>query len=274
MERGSKINTNPILRSTNTKALAQASHSPTVSFSNTTPPNHPSPPNRTISPPWVPLRRYLIPFAPLSYTFLTYNQGVIYFVSPVAVLALQRWPYRRLLITVLGLALIVIGLISASFATCVSDLIVSQGVLYGIGGALLYNPFVFYLDEWFIARKGLAFGILWAGTGIGGMVVPVVMEWSLGKYGFRMTLRMWAVAVVSRIKVTTSPGSNGMVSPLAVRPNNPLDLSRQTTLASSPQGNAPPAKPSLLSHRDVLDPPTRKHYRRIRVLYAIDLLAQ
>ena len=85
---------------------------------------------------------------------------------------------------------------------------------------------------------------------------------------------MWAVAIVSRIKVTASPSSNGMALPLAVRPNDPLDLSRQSTLASSPQKNSPPTKPLLLSHRDILNPANRKNYRGIRVFYAIDLLAQ
>ena len=233
-----------------------------MSSSNTTPPTHPSPPSRTISPPLALRRRFLFPSGLYPHTILTYTQGVIYFVSPAAVLALQRWPYRRLLITVLGLGLIIIGLIAASFANRVSDLIITQGAIYGLGGALLYNPFVFYLDEWFIVRKGLAFGILWAGTGIGGMVVPVVLEWSLGKYGFRTTLRTWAVVVVSqtRSKMATTPRTNRVVLPLVVRPNYTLDLPRQAPPASPTQGNGSPAKPSLLSQRDILDSPGGKHY--------------
>ena len=269
-----KIHGNPVLRSTNARALAQAFHSPMVSSSNTTPPTYPSPLTRTISPPSVPLRRFLIPSAPFPYTFLTFTQGVIYFVSPFAFIVLQRWPYHRLLITVIGLALIIISLISASFANRVSDLIVTQGAIYGVGGALLYTPFVLHLDEWFIARKGLAYGILWAGTGVGGTVVPLIMDWSLGKYGFRTTLRIWAVAVVSQIRVTRSPCSNRAELPLAVHPDNPLDLSHQTPPASPVQGNAPPTKSSLLSQRDILDPSSGKHHRRIRIFYAIHLLAK
>ena len=156
----------------------------------------------------------------------------------------------------------IIGLIAASFANRVSDLIVTQGAIYGLGGALLYNPFVFYLDEWFIVRKGLAFGILWAGTGIAGMVVPVVLEWSLGKYGFRTTLRMWAVVVVSRTrsKMATTPRTNQLVLPLTVRPDYTLDLPRQTPSTSPTQGNGSPAKPSILSQRDILVSTGGKHY--------------
>ncbi|KAG7006620.1 hypothetical protein G7Y79_00013g033920 [Physcia stellaris] len=121
----------------------------------------------------------------------TTTTGLLYFLSPVAVIALQRWPSRRLSITLGSLALVTLSLVVASFSTQVSHLILTQGALYGIGGAFLYNPFVFYLDEWFIERKGLAFGILWAGTGISGTIVPVLMGWGLGKYGFRTMLRAW-----------------------------------------------------------------------------------
>lgn len=134
---------------------------------------------------------------PWAVHFLTHRKGMLYFLSPVAVLALQRWPARRGLMTAFGLAVVVLSLLVASFANNVSELLVTQGAMYGIGGAFLYNPFVFYLDEWFVERKGLAFGILWAGTGISGTLVPLLMDWGLEKYGFRIMLRFWALVIVS-----------------------------------------------------------------------------
>lgn len=88
------------------------------------------------------------------------------------------------------------GLLGASFANKVSDLIVTQGVIFGLGIALLYNPFVFYLDDWFDKRMGFAYGCLWAGTGLGGLVTPLLMGWCLNTYGFRTSLRVWAVVMV------------------------------------------------------------------------------
>ena len=76
------------------------------------------------------------------------------------------------------------------------DLVLTQGLLYGVGGALLYNPFIFYLDEWFIKRKGLAYGVFWAGTGVLSSIMPFVIHWTLDEYGFRATLRGWAIFVV------------------------------------------------------------------------------
>lgn len=129
-------------------------------------------------------------------------QGLLYFLSPVAVLAMQRWPTHRMLMTLAGLTLITVSLVLASSSTQVTELVLTQGALYGIGGAFVYNPFIFYLDEWFIERKGLAFGILWAGTGISGTIIPVVMDWGLGTYGFRKTLRAWAAVMVCWLSFT------------------------------------------------------------------------
>ena len=109
---------------------------------------------------------------------------------------LQRWPSQRKSVSLVGLGIIAVALVAASFAEHVFHLIFTQGALYGVGGAMMYNPFIFYLDEWFIERKGLAYGIFWAGAGLCSAIIPFVMEWALSEYGFRMTLRVWAVFLV------------------------------------------------------------------------------
>ncbi|CAK4001245.1 Monocarboxylate transporter 4 [Lecanosticta acicola] len=122
--------------------------------------------------------------------------GVAYFSSPFLSIALQRWPWTRRPAMVLGLVIMAVGLAAASFCNSVLGLIATQGVVYGIGSILLYFPANLFLDEWFVARKGLAFGTMWAGTGCAGVIVPFVMEWLLGKYGFRIALRVWVVVTL------------------------------------------------------------------------------
>ena len=48
----------------------------------------------------------------------------------------------------------------SSFATSVTHLIVTQGILYGIGGSFSYSTCLLLQDQWFDKRKGLAFGIM------------------------------------------------------------------------------------------------------------------
>lgn len=76
-------------------------------------------------------------------------------------------------------------------------LILTQGVLCAIGNGLVFSPTTLYLDQWFIQRKGLAYGIMWAAKSICGVALPFVASACLGKFGARTTLRAWTVTTVS-----------------------------------------------------------------------------
>ena len=120
----------------------------------------------------------------------------MYLTAPLVSLVLQAFPRHRRLVSFVGFIILVVGLVSSSFATRVWHLILTQGVLYAIGGCLLYFPTIIYLDEWFVQRKGMAFGVMWSGTGVSGVCVPFIMNWGLNKYGFSTMLRAWAVTLV------------------------------------------------------------------------------
>jgi MFS family permease len=120
----------------------------------------------------------------------------MYLSAPFVFFGLQAWPRFRRISSIAGLTIITIALIASSFSNAVWHLILTQGILYAIGGSLLYSPAIIYLDEWFIKRKGFAFGVMWAGTGCSGIVVPFVMSWGLQAYGFRTTLRAWAITLM------------------------------------------------------------------------------
>ncbi|RAH51195.1 MFS general substrate transporter [Aspergillus brunneoviolaceus CBS 621.78] len=52
----------------------------------------------------------------------------------------------------------------------------SQGLLLGIGSCLSYMPSMIVPPTWFSERRGLALGIISAGTGIGGLVFAPVIQ--------------------------------------------------------------------------------------------------
>ena len=87
-------------------------------------------------------------------------QGLMYFEATFLFAMGQRWPRFRRHCGPIGLFVIVVALIASSFSTHVWHLIVTQGILYGIGGGILYAPVLMFLDEWFVKRKGLAFGVM------------------------------------------------------------------------------------------------------------------
>lgn len=97
-----------------------------------------------------------------------------------------------------GLGVVALSLVAASFCNSVAGLVATQGVLYALGGVVMYFPLMPFVDEWFVRRKGMAFGVIWAGTGSAGVGVPFLLQWLLDSYGYRTALRTWAIVLVSR----------------------------------------------------------------------------
>ncbi|KAF9700378.1 hypothetical protein EKO04_001509 [Ascochyta lentis] len=122
--------------------------------------------------------------------------GIMYLISPFTFTILTRWPRLRRWFGPLGLALTAIGFLMSSFATTVWHLIATQGILCALGCGLLFTPTMLYLDEWFIKRKGLAYGVMWTGKSAAGVGVPFAMETCLRKFGPGVTLQGWSVATV------------------------------------------------------------------------------
>lgn len=74
-------------------------------------------------------------------------------------------------------------------------LILTQGVAYGIGFLIFYYPILSMVNEYWIARRGMAYGVLCGASGISGSVMPFILQALLAKYGYRTTLRAVAVAL-------------------------------------------------------------------------------
>lgn len=121
--------------------------------------------------------------------------GIMYLMMPLTFTLLTRYPRLRPYCGPLGLAIAIGSLILSSFATKVWQLIATQGVLCAIGSGLLFSPTTLYLDEWFVAKKGVAYGIMWAGKSVAGVVLPFIMSALLERFGARATLQAWAVTL-------------------------------------------------------------------------------
>ncbi|TPX08820.1 uncharacterized protein E0L32_009760 [Thyridium curvatum] len=128
-------------------------------------------------------------------------QGLPFLAAPVSTMLTKRFPrYHRHQIWI-GWPMLILGLLAASFAQSVDALIGTQGVLYGVGFVTVTYPIVGMINEWFVARKGMAFGVISSASGATGAVMPFVIEALLARYGYRTTLRACAVAMT----VLTAP---------------------------------------------------------------------
>ncbi|KAI1368391.1 MFS general substrate transporter [Xylaria arbuscula] len=125
----------------------------------------------------------------------TTSTGLLYLFSPIALGVFRLYPRQVRYATPAGLLLVSLSLALASLATSTATLIGLQGVLYAIGGAIAYCPTILYLEEWFAARKGMAYGMVWSGEGLASAVIPLILQRLLAEYGYKTTLRATGIAI-------------------------------------------------------------------------------
>ncbi|KAK4619524.1 MFS-type transporter pynF [Fulvia fulva] len=124
----------------------------------------------------------------------TVASGISYMAAPIAIPATKKYAkYRRYMIWV---GCMLSALVAGSFASSLGTLILTQGVLYGTGFVIFYYPILSMVNEFWIDRRGFAYGILCSASGVSGAVMPFVLAAMLGEYGYATTLRAVAIALL------------------------------------------------------------------------------
>lgn len=62
--------------------------------------------------------------------------------------------------------------------------------MFGVGASFNYVAIMGVAPQWFTKRRGLALGIISSGSGIGGLVIPFIMNASNGTLGGAWTYRI------------------------------------------------------------------------------------
>ncbi|TKA75819.1 hypothetical protein B0A49_03541 [Cryomyces minteri] len=95
----------------------------------------------------------------------------------------------RRYITVSGVILMSLGFALASLATRIWHLLLTQGLLYGIGSSMMYFPILSVAPEYFDQHRGSAMGFVLSGAGVGGLVLSPIIRLLIAKISIRWTLR-------------------------------------------------------------------------------------
>ncbi|KAM0136015.1 hypothetical protein ACHAO1_004844 [Botrytis cinerea] len=107
-------------------------------------------------------------------------------------------------ICMMGVAFMSLGFGLAS----VWQLLLTQGLLYGIGSSFLYYPILSTAPEYFTTHRGSAMGFILSGAGIGGLIFSPLIRFLLTSIGPRWTLRLLSFLVLIialPIAVTAAP---------------------------------------------------------------------
>jgi hypothetical protein len=91
-----------------------------------------------------------------------------------------------------------LGVFMMSLSTKYYQLFLTQGVLTGIGGGIIFCPVIGLTSTYFAKRRGIALGIATTGNAVGGLVYPLIVRQLIPKIGFG-----WTVRVLGLLNVVT-----------------------------------------------------------------------
>lgn len=95
-----------------------------------------------------------------------------------------------------GSILLLLGLLLASISTAIWQVLLSYGVLLGLGVGSCFLPSNAAVGQWFSNRRGLATGIAVSGSGVGSVIMAPMSEALISTYDWRVALRIIAVVGV------------------------------------------------------------------------------
>ncbi|EGN95870.1 hypothetical protein SERLA73DRAFT_187115 [Serpula lacrymans var. lacrymans S7.3] len=93
-----------------------------------------------------------------------------------------------------GSILLVFGLMMTSLCKEYYQFFLAQGLVFGIGSAMVFYPALSAITHWYLKRRGTMMGLTTAGSSLGGVVFPIVLNKLIPAVGFP-----WAVRVVAFI---------------------------------------------------------------------------
>jgi len=121
--------------------------------------------------------------------------GLVYLGAPMMTYVCQRYSIPLRYYLLLGWLMCVVGLVAAAFCKSLVTLVITQGLCYGIGICIMDVPTLLVLNSWFVERRGLAYGTLFAMTDLLGCAFCYIANALLSRHGFKITLLVFAAIV-------------------------------------------------------------------------------
>ncbi|TAQ91587.1 hypothetical protein B7494_g100 [Chlorociboria aeruginascens] len=123
------------------------------------------------------------------YVFVSYFCGLL--IGPIFD---ARGP-RVLLVA--GTICTLVGIFTLSVCTEYYQFILALSILAGVGSSLLFTPAMGAISHWFHARRGTASGFAFTGSGLGGVIFPLMMQSLLPQVGWAWSARIVGFVLLS-----------------------------------------------------------------------------
>lgn len=106
----------------------------------------------------------------------------------------DRYGPRYLLLV--GTILHVLGLMMASLSWSYYQFILAQGLCSPLGASLVFYPAMSSVGTWFHKNRALAFGVMAAGSSLGGVIFPIMVDRLVDQLGFAWAMRISAFLIL------------------------------------------------------------------------------
>jgi MFS family permease len=90
----------------------------------------------------------------------------------------------------------VLGLMMTSLCTEYYQFILAQAVCSPLGLNCIFQSAASTIPTWFLKKRGLAYGVMAAGSGLGGIIFPIMASHLVPQVGFGWTMRIIAFLIL------------------------------------------------------------------------------
>lgn len=154
------------------------------------------------------LDNFLSEESSFSVSWIVSTQACLLFFGGIIAGPLYDMGYLRTLLIVGGLCT-TLGIMFTSLCTTYWQVLLSQGVLVGIGSGCLFVCCMAIVGQWFSTRKSTATGIEACGNSVGGIIYPLIFLNLEPTVGFA-----WATRVIGFVVLLTSIPPIFLMKPL------------------------------------------------------------
>ena len=115
--------------------------------------------------------------------------------SPLAGYLLDRYGPKK--VVVAGCLALAAGLFISSQVTTLWQLYLSFGLVIAVGLTFMgMVPHVFLISEWFTSQRASAIGVVYAGSGVGIMILAPLSEWLISEHGWARAFEIYSAVVL------------------------------------------------------------------------------
>src|ERR1044071_7234902 len=115
--------------------------------------------------------------------------------SPLVCYLLDRYGTKK--ISIAGCFALVLGLFLSSQVSALWQLYICFGIVLAVGFTFTgMVPHVFLVSEWFSSNRASAIGFVYAGTGLGIMLLAPLSEWLISRFGWTRAFEIYAATAL------------------------------------------------------------------------------